>query len=213
MKKLLSLVILFLMITSVALADSDTKMSNHYLLQHKVNSKIDAYLWATTGFRSNVEELNSYFIREGFTYHAHKNLDIGLSHLFFRVQNIRGVWLNENRAELSITPKTAVGKFRLLNRGMFEYRWFEVGKDKTRYRNLSLIAYPIFAYTPYLSEEFFYGFKERKIAINWFTFGVDKKIATNVTLGLFYRHENARRGLTSKWDNNGIIGTKIVLTF
>lgn len=76
------------------------------------------------------------------------------------------------------------------------------------YRNIATIAYPAkignFEFTTYISDEIYYDFLIKKMPLNWATIGADKKINKNLTVGLYYRNEASRNGVTTKWVTNNI---------
>lgn len=211
-KLLLALALIFAMIIP-AMATDDIRLSNVYKASYKMNDKFDIYLEPNMLFREDVTHLNSYYVRSGVVYHASKYLDLGIAELNYRVRNLADKWSTENRAEFDIIPKAKIGNFILFNRSKIAYRWLDVIKNRWQYRNLSMILYPIETFTLYIAEESFYCFEKKKRDLNLITFGVDKKISSNLTVGLFFTNETVRKGITSEWDTNAVIGTKINLSF
>lgn len=210
-------VAMFFVQPNAVFAGDDLKMFNFYQLKHKINDKCDVFIQPDMRFNDNIGEFNYYHIRTGLAYHAFKNLDLGATHRFLQSKNAAGKWLDENRIELEITPKTTLANFSLSDRSRFEYRSIEQSRDRWRYRNLIKAAYPAkigkFEFTPYLSNEIFYDMEINKLNLNWATVGADRKISKNLLVGVFYLNELTRVGTKNEWDTNHVIGTKAAVSF
>ena len=177
------IMVLVLLQAGLSFAD-DVKMYNFYQLKYKINDKFDVFIQPDMRFNDDIREFYYYHFRNGVTYHALENLDLGATYRFAENKNSAGEWLDEHRLELQATPKVTLGDVKLANRSRFEHRWLQDSKDRWRYRNFSKIAYSAkigdFEFTPYVSEEIFYDFEIEKLHLNWVAAGIDKKINKNL---------------------------------
>ncbi|MBL7071415.1 MAG: DUF2490 domain-containing protein [Candidatus Omnitrophica bacterium] len=220
MKRVFVLLTVFVIVfvlfqANLSLAD-DVRMFNYYQIKYKINDKFDVFIQPDMRFNDDIRELYYYHIRNGVTFHALENLDLGATYRFLESKS-GSQWPNEHRLELEAMPKITLGDYKLSYRGRFEYRWLQNAADRWRYRSLGKVAYMAeigdFAFTPYISNEIFYDFEINKLHMNRATLGADKKINENLLLGLFYLNETARAGETDEWNTRHYIGTKIVVSF
>lgn len=196
----------------------DNKYYSEYTLKHKLNDKFDVFFTPELRMKHDMGNPYYYQFRIGSTYHAHKNLDLAVAYRYIQ-NDVNGQWDNNDvqYVEAIITPKTKLGNFELSDANKAERRFIENGRDRWVYRNLVTIAYPAkignFEFAPYVSNEVYYDFEIDKVNLNWGTFGVNKKINKHLTLGIYYRIESARVGITSNWITNNILGTNVTVSF
>ncbi|MDP3786062.1 MAG: DUF2490 domain-containing protein [Candidatus Omnitrophota bacterium] len=217
-----ALVLVLVMVVSFVASDvfaGDGKYYSEFALKHKVNDKFDVFFTPEMRLNDDMGNLYYYSLRGGATYHAHKNLDLSLASRFLQTKDSKGKWDTDTYyvPEMIIIPKVTVRGFNLSDANKFEYRVIENATDRWVYRNLATIAYPTkignFEFTPYVSDEIYYDFEINKMNLNWATIGANKKITKNLTVGLYYRNEASRKGVTSTWVTNNILGSNITIDF
>lgn len=221
MKLLRTAVVLFTTVVFMTpnIFAGDTKYYSEYVLKYKVNDKFDIFFTPEMRFRNDMSTLYYYQMRGGVTFHAHKYLDLSGAYRYLQTKNSKNQWnyADAQYYEMIAIPRVTVHGFELSDANKFEYRIIENARDRWVYRNLSTIAYPTkignFAFSPYVSEEFYYDFEINRINLNWATIGLTKKIMKNLSLGLYYRVESVRTGSLDKWTNNSVIGTNVSLSF
>ncbi len=197
----------------------DNKYYSEFVLKHKINDKFDAFFNPELRLNDDMGNLYYYSLRGGATYHAHKNLDLALATRFLQTKDSNDKWGTDTWyiPEMIIIPKVTLKGFNLSDANKFEYRAIENSTDRWVYRNLATAAYPAkignFEFTPYVSEEIYYDCLIEKMNLNWATIGANKKINKNLTVGLYYRNEASRRGVTTKWVTNNILGSNITVEF
>ncbi len=197
----------------------DGKYYSEFVLKHKINDKFDAFFNPELRLNDDMGNLYYYHLRGGATYHAHKNLDLALATRFIQTKDSKDKWGTDTWyiPEIIIIPKVTVKGFNLSDANKFEYRVIENATDRWVYRNLATVAYPTkigtFEFAPYISNEIYYDFLINKMNQNWATIGANKKITKNLTVGLYYRNEALRKGVTTKWVTNNILGSNITVDF
>lgn len=215
----LAAVVATLLCAGRAPAATDNKYYSEYALKHKLNDKFD--LFFTPEFRSSNDMGNLYYYhwRAGSTYHAHKNLDLALAYRYIQTQDSKGEWDNADTQyiEMMIIPKIKLKGFNLSDANRFERRFHKNARDRWVYRNYSTLAYPAkiggFEFTPYISDEVYYDFEIDKVNLNWAIIGVNKKVAKNLTVGIYYKDETSRVGVSNKWITAHVLGTNVTIDF
>lgn len=221
MKKFIAVLGIVLLCAGFAQADDDIRMANVLTSRYAINKQIDLFSDGNILFRKNISEFNSTYGRMGLVWHALPYLDTGYSHLMLDSRSITqpNKYAIENRDELFLTPKVQIGNWRISNRILLAYRYWEMATEdgidsRWQARNLTAVAYPIGKWTPYITEEVFYCFRNQEVCLNWLTFGLDRQITKHITAGVFYQNEQYRKPAAGKeWENNHILGTKVSLAF
>jgi len=200
----------------------DSHYSNYTVIKKKLNDKLDAFVHANLKFKDDMSRLYYFYIRNGLTFHAHKNLDLGLAYRWVETQVKKTTekdWKIEHRLEFEIAPKTNLGELKVIDKNKFEYRYFEnEGRDNWRYRNSFELSYPVEIFNVPISllcsEEFFYELNAKEINTHWLTAGFGKKLNENLNLDIFFRVELIRKaeGINS-WDRINVLGTKLTWYF
>ncbi len=207
------------LLTINALANTDNKYYSEFAFKHKLNDKFDLYFTPEVRFKNDMGHSYYQQYRIGTTFHADKHLDLAAAYRYIFLKDTKGDWSNSDTQyiEMIAIPKTKLGGFNLSDANKLEYRFIENSRDRWVYRNLLTAAYPIkiadFEFSPYVSNEAYYDFEIEKINLNWVTVGVNKKLAKNLTVGLYYRDETSRVGTTSKWATSHILGSNLSVDF
>lgn len=218
-KNHVKLIFIFCLFTSqiCAAGGDDLQYFSSYELKHKINDSFDIFIQPDLRFNDDIGNLYYWHVRSGIVYHLHKNLDLGATYRIKQTKTAKGSWIPEHRLEMEINPKIAVGNFKIVNRNRFEYRKLHASEVRWRYRNMIKIAYPLEIkgkkIIPFISQEIFYDMEVEKYNVNWVTVGVSKKLTKNVSGTFFYRVESKRVKLSSHWDTNHILGTKLSYKF
>jgi hypothetical protein len=222
MKSTVLVLVALAMVVSFFASDAfagDNKYYSEFALKHKINDKFDVFFTPELRLKDDMGDLYYYHLRGGGTYHAHKNLDLSLASRFIQNKDGNGDWDKNDiyYIEMIAVPKTKAWDFNLSDANKIEYRIYENAADRWVYRNLATVAYPAkignFEFAPYISNEIYYDFEINRMNLNWATIGANKKINKNLTVGLYYRNEASRRGTTSTWVTNNILGSNITIDF
>jgi len=125
-------------------------------------------------------------------------------------------WEYENRPLININLGKKFGGFFLSNRSRFEFRIYaDDRQDDIRYRNEIRIITPFeltkWKLIPYFEEEFFYGYKDGEINMNWLTGGLRYNINKNTKVKLGYRWQTQKLGGT--WKNRHVLVTGLLIFF
>lgn len=200
----------------------DSRYTSYFVVKKRLNDKIDAFVHFNPKFKDDMGTLYYFYIKNGFTYRAHKNLDLSLAYRWVETRAKKTAdtdWKIEHRAEFELAPKTTIGKLKITDRNKFEYRYFEnEGRDKWRYRNLFDLRYPVkILHAPvflFCCEELFYDLNPKEISTHWLTAGFDKKLTEDLSLAVYFRIELVRKaeGLNS-WDRYNTLGTRLTWYF
>lgn len=202
-----------------ALAQTDNKYYSEFVFKHKLNDKFGVFFNPEVRLNDNMG--NAYYqqYRLGATFHTNKYLDLTGAYRFIAQKDSTGDWSNSDMQyiEMIAVPKIKVAGFNLSDANKMEYRYIENARDRWVYRNLVTIAYPSkvfgFELTPYVSNEIYYDFEIDKMNLNWATVGATKKLNKYLTLGLYFRNESSRVGVSSKWVTNYILGSNVTVDF
>jgi len=200
----------------------DTRYTSHLVVKKKLNDKFDIFVHSNLKLKDDMGTLYYFYVRNGLTYHAHKNLDLGLVYRIAETEVRKAAetdWKIEHRAEFDIAPKMDIGKLKLVDRSRFEFRYFEnEGRDEWRYRNLFKLSYPVEIFNVpislFCSEEFFYDLNPKEISIHWLTAGFDKKLTEDLSLAIYFRIELVRKAEDlNSWDRYNVLGTQLTWYF
>ncbi len=219
MKIILALALAVCFFTPPLFASTDNKYYSEYAIKYKVNDEFDLFFTPELRLNDDIGNLYYYQIRGGVTFHAHKNLDLSGAYRFIQTKDAKGNWDNNDTqyVEMIVIPKVKLAGFDLSDANKFERRFIENARDRWVYRNLATVAYPAkiknFEFIPYISDEIYYDWEINKVNLNWATAGINKKITKNLTVGIYYRHENSRVGSSSKWLTNHIVGSNVTIGF
>lgn len=204
---------------SGAFAVGDNKYYSEFAFKHKVNDKFDVYFTPEVRLKSDMGNPYYYHWRVGTTFHANKHLDLAFAYRYIQTKDSNNQWdtADTQYFEMIAVPKTKLGNFNLSDANKLERRFIKNDRPRWVYRNLATVEYPTkignFAFAPYISEEAYYDFEIGKFNLNWVTLGANKKLSKNLSVGLYYRDETARKGKTSHWVTNHILGTNLTVTF
>lgn len=221
--KAVKLMLIISFITSLlavsAWAETDNKYYSEFAFKHKLNDKFDVYFIPEVRFKNDMGHSYYQQYRVGTTFHADKHLDLATAYRYIFSKDTKGDWSNSDMQyiEMIAIPKTKIAGINLSDANKVEYRFLENSRDRWVYRNLLTAAYPTkvgdFEFAPYVSNEAYYDFEIEKINLNWVTVGVNKKVAKNLTVGLYLRDETSRVGTTSKWITSYILGSNLSVDF
>lgn len=215
----LALVMLAFFLISGVFANTDNKYYSEFAFKHKLNDKCDLYFTPEVRFKNDMGHSYYQQYRIGAAFHADKHLDLALAARYIFSKDTNGDWSNNDTRyiEMIAIPKTKLGGFNLSDANKLEYRFIENSRDRWVYRNLLTAGYPTkigdFEFSPYVSNEAYYDFEIEKVNLNWLTVGASKKLAKNLTVGLYYRDETSRAGTTSKWVTSHILGSNLSVDF
>lgn len=146
----------------------------------------------------------------GLSYKFNKTIDVGAYHLFAE-EDRRDTNKTESRLRLEMNLHTLFKGVKFSDRSRYEYRTFNIGESKDRYRNriqvtlnpVTLVGQEI---TPYVSNEFFYDLEEHEYNQNRGIVGFTKKLTEKISAGMYYMLRSNRAG--DVWNEVHIIGTK-----
>lgn len=161
----------------------------------------------------------------GYFYYQHSDLgltysdlfewlDVGVNYrLLFEEKN--DDWQYESRPHLNATLKYEINGLKLSDKNRFEYRDKEKSEDGWRYRNMFTIKFPLkltqFEIQPYVADEIFIDFNEKKFNRNRFYGGLDCKIFKDSKIEIYYLWQNSEKN--DRWSDIHVLGTKLKLSF
>jgi len=195
-------------VVTTAHAQDDWEYWGEYTISHKINNKLYFQLKPKIEARNDMSEFYYWEVVTGFKYKYHKNIDLGLFHLYAQEDKASGLLSKENRARVEATVKWKLGNFKWSDRSRYEFRYVDTA-SKSRYRNRIKIAKEVsmgdIKFTPYISNEFFVDFKADEFNQNRGTIGFEKKLTDNIKGGLYYTIRSDKKG--SDWNERHILGT------
>ena len=207
---LLFIGLLFFFFSEVQARD-DWEYWGEYSFKYKITDK--ASLKIAPKMKARDDFSNPYFWEsaQGMSYKLSKNFDIGVYHLAAK-EDRAGKDKTESRFRGEFNLHALFKGMKLSNRHRYEYRTFNIGESKDRYRNriqLTFSPIDVLGHTliPYISNEFFYDLEESEYNKNRALLGFSKKLSKKMKVGIYYMAESNRRG--SDWDEKHIVGTKL----
>jgi Protein of unknown function (DUF2490) len=188
--------------------ETDTQAWNDVQFSVPVTKDIDFNLYGTIRFGRDLSRAVDERIGVGFTFRAGKYLSFAPTYLHIGMQPFEGRKVWENRLSFPATLRFQAGKFRLIDRNLFERRYRHPGAPSTRYRNRFQVEHPIgndkMKLSLFASDEIFYDWGVDRWVRNRFAAGVTKVLNSNVTLDIYYLRQND--GLSRPGDLH-VIGT------
>jgi hypothetical protein len=194
-------------------ASDDWQYWNEFKLKHNINEKIDVHLKLEQRIVDHVGDFALHNYSPGIVYGINKYFDFELNYKYER-EKVNEEWRDEHRLEMIPIIKWEWSGYKFNVRNRFEYRTIE-GDDKWRWREKLKIKRNVmmgdFVFTPFVSEEIFYDFKEDEFNQNRAAIGFTKEITKSLEIGLYYlRKSNKRNG---SWTGVNVLGTEFVMNF
>lgn len=196
-----------------------------------LNEDGDFQGWYTFGVSSSSKGWKLKFeeeFRGGNDWHNlyYNHLDAGVSRSlcpwfeaginYRQVEEIKnGEWTKENRPHLNGTFKWAAGNWTFSDRNRFEFRDFETGQDKWRYRNRFTTYFPITfcegKIRPYLSDEIFVDLHGDGLGCNRLFAGIEWKLLDWLKTDICYFWNSNYKNMD--WVEMHVIQLKCELVF
>lgn len=209
------LVIMVSVVATVADARDDFESWPKISIKKKITDKLYFKSEPKLKYKDDSSDFLYWEIVNGFGYNAHKNLELGIYHLYADEKDAStGKWTDENRGRLEATLKTTWEGLKLSNRNRYEYR--VVGaKPKSRYRTRVKIEYPTELFgekiSLYVSNEFFYDFRADAYNQNRAAVGFTRKLSEKITLDTQYIYR-ADKG-SNDWKGRHVLEPAIKYSF
>lgn len=165
--------------------------------KHELFPNTEVFL--TQWFRSNDNMSELYWIHSdiGMTFSVAKWFSAGFN--FWHVhKSKKDVWYYDNRPKIRTTFKVKAGILALSNRNLFEYHIIKAKKDAWIYRNKATCSFDLklkkAPFKPYVADEIFVSFTDRKFQYNRIYGGIKWKFTKNVGLhtGYFWQAEKKK---------------------
>jgi len=126
----------------------------------------------------------------GFNYRVNRFVSLVPDYVYRFSQPFPGRTNYENRLRMAVILEKRWKKFSIANRNSFEYRFRHSQRDSSFYRNRLRFNYPVnkggkLLFTPYVSNEPFYNFRQKAWTRNEVHTGISRRINPNLT-GDFY---------------------------
>lgn len=213
------LLLLALLLTSAgnsfAFKDGDFQYWNTESISWKVSDDWGLKLEEELRLGDNASNLYYQHTDLGFTYYGLvKWLDLGLNYRYVREEKSSS-WIDENRPHLNANFKWKWLDLSFSDRSRLEYRNREKLEDYWRYRNKFTIKWPFrinrFKIQPYLADEIFYDFDEKKLNRNRLYGGINLTLFKSLKADIFYLRQRSKKN--DKWSDIDALGTKLTLLF
>ncbi|MBD3380176.1 MAG: DUF2490 domain-containing protein [Candidatus Omnitrophica bacterium] len=126
-------------------------------------------------------------------------------------------WYAEHRPHFNLTGTVKWKGVLVKDRARLEYRIREDAEkqDSWRFRNKTLVYFPLsfkkFKYSPYLGDEIFFTFSDKRIGRNRVYAGLKAALFKGAEIDLYYMSQSDR--LKEGWKDANVIGAKLNLTF
>lgn len=196
--------------TSVSFSPCKTKNCDIKFLEN-----LSGFVNGTFRVGRNVSHPIDERIGGGIEMKFNKYFTFSPSYLYRAGQPFRGRKEYEHRVRFDATVENKWEKFSLKNRNRIEYRIRHSRDDSVRYRNKTTLKIPITnkegdeIVSPFVADEPFYDFREKKWTRNEFSAGISKDFKgkffgaekdKKITLEFFYMLQN-NRGNSFKYVN------------
>lgn len=141
------------------------------------------------------------------------DLGAGYRHIY---QKDKDKWKYECRPGLSGTFKMRLLGLDISNRNKLEYRLREGKDDNWRYRNRTMVKFPVkidrFEFKPYVADEIYLDLSDRAgMKRNRIYSGIEFKILEPLVLDVYYLLESDKG--RKKWIDTNVLGTKLKFIF
>lgn len=214
---------LILMVSSAAISgqerDTDFQVWNETVIQipvvkgvdreKKEIDKLSVLVFGNLRFGQNRLYLTDARIGAGFDYRINRHLSFSPTYLYSRSETVRNSKAYEHRVRFDLTVGNKWKHFSLRDRNRVEYRSRNSRSDSLRYRNRLTLSVPVIidkkeVFAPYISNEVYYDFTEKKFTTNEFIAGISRKLSKNVSTDIFYLRRNFRDSNFSHWNGIGV---------
>lgn len=201
MKFFLLVITFFIFSTDIIAQTSDSQWWNDAQLivplkigRDKNNKKFDKIVLNLDGIvrlgRDVSFPVDSRFAA-GVDFRVNKFLKISPGYLYQRFEQIPRQRSYETRLSLAANLEKKFDLLTLRHRSMFEYKFRNSRPDTETYRARFQAAYSLKRrekeiFAPFVSEERFYDFQQRKWNRNEFYAGITRKLTPKVSLDVFY---------------------------
>jgi len=141
-------------------------------------------------------------------------LELGTNYRYISRSTDDG-WRRENRPSTYAELKWSWADLDFSNNNKLEYRIFEVGEDRWRYKNKLKIEYPIewttFKISPYVSEVIFLDFDVGRVNGYRLEAGFSMQLLENSELNIAYQFGNDEKG--DDWVDTNYLITYLKISF
>lgn len=199
--------------------DSDFQVWNETVFQMPVvkgrdrdNKEIDKFSILVLGvLRLGQERLYPTDVRvgAGFDYRINRHISFSPTYIYSRSEPVRNSNAYEHRVRFDVHIGNKWRRFSLRDRNRVEYRSRNSRSDSVRYRNRLTLSIPVLRnkkeiFTPFVSNEVYYDFSEKKFTTNEITAGISRKITKNITTDIFYLRRDFRSSNFKYWNGIGV---------
>jgi len=207
MKNIFSVFTLIFLVFSASAASQIPTPSNDFQIWNEIsvafpiikakdknNKEFDRLTFSLNGvlrFGDKISRLVDKRIGFGFGYRLNKYISFAPDYLYRGNKPSRGVKQYEHRLRFALALENKWRRFSLIDRNQIEYRIRHSRKDSVRYKNRLRFEYPLKKskkeiFTPFVSNEPFYDFSEKKLTRNELFAGINKKFNNGFSADFYY---------------------------
>jgi len=186
-----------------------------YTFNYKVNEKLTLKFIPNHRHKDDFQNPFYWESDQGFSYKLHKNVDVAAYYVYVE-EDRPDTNLKENRYTSDLILKLPWKDWQFSDRNRYEYRTFNMGDSKGRYRNMFQVTFSPLEIagqkiTPYVSNEIFYDLKINEYNQNRAILGFTKKLTDKLKAGLYYMTKSVKS--SGAWEESHIIGAKFDIDF
>ena len=153
--------------------------------------RLTVYLYGVLRFSVDDSGASDKRIGAGFAYRFNRHVSFAPEFLYRSNHPYRTVNQSENRIRFALTLENRWQRVALFDRNLVEYRIRHSRKNSTRYRNRLRFEFPVKnegkeIFAPFVSNEPFYDFLEKKLTRNELFVGINKKFSDKFSADFFY---------------------------
>lgn len=135
----------------------------------------------------------------GFDLKLNKYWSFSPTYVYRRGEALRNRKEFEHRLRFDVTVGHKWKHFSLKDRNRYEYRIRNSRSDSSRYRNKLTFAFPVKKnnkeiFSPFVSEEVYYDFSEKKFSANEVSAGITRKLSKSTSADFFWVRRDLRSG-------------------
>ena len=180
--------------SSLTYADADWSYKSRYKVSFPVIEKWEGSVISELRYIDDMSDHHYSHLEAVLSYDYLDWLELGTNYRYVTRSIPTLGWKRENRPSIYAELKWNWADFELSNNNKLEYRIFEVGDDRWRYKNKLKIEYPVewtsLNISPYVSEVIFLDFDVGRINGYRLEAGFSMQLMENSELNIAYQFGN-----------------------